>query len=171
MTEKELEVQKVELVERLGVQLEKDHLAPVAARIFATLILAGRRGVTFDNLVSELNASKSTVSTNLDQLQTAGKIQYFTKPGDRKRYFIINPNLMLNIIDEMVAKWETQKDIHEQVLEYKGKVNSLEKDEAPYDLEFQKDYLIFLEEATAAIQKLRTNIINKKHLTNHNSKK
>ncbi|HET8753264.1 MAG TPA: transcriptional regulator [Salinimicrobium sp.] len=173
MTEAELELKKRKLVESLGVQLEKDNLAPVAARIFATLILAGQKGVTFDELVSDLNASKSTVSTHLDQLQSNNKIQYFTKPGDRKRYFIINPNLMLNVIDEMIAKWDAQKVIHEQVLEYKEKRNEFNKEIDKYqlDLDFQKDFLTFLDEATTAIRKLKTNISNRKDNSTTTAKK
>lgn len=160
MNKEELEEQKHALIEQLGVQLENDNLAPVAARIFATLILSGHQGVTFDKLVCELNASKSTVSTHLEHLQATSRVKYFTKKGDRKRYFIINPGLMLNVIDEMVAKWEADKKVHEKVLEYKKKHNELneEIDHPKFDLEFQKDFLTFLSEATTAIQKLKIKI-------------
>lgn len=171
MQEEDIKKERNKLVEQLGVFMEKeDQLAPLAARIVATLILVGKGGSTFDQLVKDLNASKSTVSTHLENLQTSNKIKYYTKSGDRKRYFIINSNLMMNIIDEMLAKWEKEKNIHLNILDYKGKVNELQKDkkETPFDLGFQKDYLVFLKEATAAIQKLKTNIINKKYLTNYN---
>lgn len=160
MKQEDLEIEKTELIEQLGVQLENDKLAPVAARIFATLILSGKRGVTFDKLVKDLNASKSTVSSHLDYLQSTNKIRYFTKPGDRKRYFIINEDLMMNFIDEMIAKWEADKRVHEKVLEYKKKHNQFTDINEGYqfDLEFQKDFLTFLEEATAAIQKLKLKI-------------
>ena len=65
---------------------------------------------------------------------------------------------MLNVIDEMVRKWESQKRIHEKVLEYKQKHNEYVKDdedEIQFDLEFQKDFLTFIDEATAAIKKLK----------------
>lgn len=174
MNSQELEEEKNRLIEKLGVHMEKENnLAPLAARILATMIIIGKQGITFDQLVKDLGASKSTISNHLDHLQASNKIKYYTKPGDRKRYFIINSDLMMNIIDGMLSKWESEKQIHLNILDYKGKVNALQEegDEIPYDLEFQKDYLIFLQEATAAIQKLKTNIISKKHITNHNSKK
>src|SRR5690606_40826762 len=65
----------------------------------------------------------------------------------------ITPDLMFNVIEEMVRKWESQKRIHEKVLEYKQKHNEYardEQDEIQFDLEFHKDYLTFLLEATAA---------------------
>lgn len=170
MTERELEDEKKELIEQLGVHLEGENLAPVAARILATLILTGQEGITFDQLVCDLNASKSTISTHLDHLQSTSKVRYYTKTGDRKRYFIINPELMMNQIDEMLAKWESQKMIHDKVLGYKKRRNKFnkERDGFQFDLDFQKGYLSFLDEATAAIQKLK-NKIKQKHLTNHNS--
>lgn len=163
MNEEELNLEKKKLIEQLGVQLEREKIAPVAARIMATLILTGKQGITFDELVNDLCASKSSISTHLDHLQTSNKIQYFTKSGDRKRYFIINPNLMLNVIDEMTSKWEQERQIHTSVLEYKKKYNAFNQknDGFQFDLMFQENFLIFLDEATAAIQKLKENIINK----------
>ena len=168
MNEKELEQQKSELIEQLGVQLECDNLAPLAARIFATLILTGKEGITFEQLVSDLNASKSSVSSHLENLQTSQKVRYITKPGDRKRYFIIHPNLMVNVIDEMTSKWETEKELHQKVLNYKKEYNKKSEEELKFDLEFQQDFLTFLEEATSAIQKFKSKI-QKKQLTNYNS--
>mgnify|MGYP006195333883 CR=1 FL=1 len=169
MIDKDLEQQKSELIELLGVQLESDNLAPLAARIFATLILTGREGITFEQLVLDLNASKSSISSHLEHLQTSQRVKYFTKPGDRKRYFIVHPNLMVNVIDEMTSKWETEKELHQRVLDYKKEYNkkATEKDHL-FDLEFQQDFLTFLEEATSAIQKFKLKI-QQKHLTNYNS--
>lgn len=161
MNEDELENQRNQLIEELGVIMErKDQLAPVAARILSTLILTGQEGITFDQLVQSLNASKSTVSTHLDQLQTSNKIKYFTKPGDRKRYFIVNPNLTFDVIDEMTAQWEMEKAVHQKVLEYKKSSNELcrDKKKTSFDLSFQRDLLVFLDEATTAIQKLKAKL-------------
>lgn len=172
ISEEEIGIEKERLVEQLGVFMENEaQLAPMAARILSTLILVGKEGSTFDQLVNDLKASKSTISTHLENLQTTNKIKYYTKPGDRKRYFIINQNLMMNIIDDLLIRWQTEKEIHQAVLEYKKKMNELQDKTKPlhFDLEFQKDFLVFLEEATTAIQKLKSNIINNKHLTNYNN--
>ncbi|MCM4160175.1 transcriptional regulator [Antarcticibacterium flavum] len=160
MTKSELRREKMELIEQMGVLFEKENLAPLAARIFATVILTGKQGITFDELVNDLNTSKSTVSTHLEYLQATNRVQYFTKTGDRKRYFTINPSLMVNVLDDMLVKWESQKNVHEKVLVYKKKHNELaEKEQGVlFDLEFQRDYLTFLNEATTSIQKLKEKI-------------
>jgi DNA-binding transcriptional regulator GbsR (MarR family) len=165
MNDEAMNNQKKELVEKLGVRFEKlKKLSPVSARIFATLILTEKKGITFDELVEELNASKSTVSTNLEHLQSLNKVSYITRPGDRKRYFIINPNLILNIIDEMIEKWSNEKSIHLAIIDYKEKrQQNTEKEEPECDIEFNKNFLIFFEEAIAAVEKLKLNVIQKKN--------
>ena len=164
MTEEELNTEKNRLIEQLGVVMEKKHqLAPIAARIMSTLVLNGQQGVTFEALVQNLCAGKSTISTHLDHLQSSRKIQFFTKPGDRKRYFVINPNLTIEVINETVLAWENEQKIQESILGYKKKRNEFNKehDQPLFDLGFHEDLLVFLQESTAAITKLKNQIIKK----------
>lgn len=159
----DLEIKKKNLIEELGVHLEKDNLAPLAARILATLILSGKKGVTFDELVCNLKAGKSTISTHLDHLQTTNRVTYFTKTGDRKRYFVIDPNLILNVMDEMLNKWENEKKLHLKIREYKQQCNKKaeETGEFQFDLEFQDDFLTFLEETSNAVKKFKSKLISR----------
>jgi Fic family protein len=69
--------EKMALVEKLGVHLEnREQLAPVAARILSYIILTGKIGTTFEDMVKILCASKSTISTHLNHLQDLNKIVY-----------------------------------------------------------------------------------------------
>ncbi|MDX1602973.1 MAG: transcriptional regulator [Salinimicrobium sediminis] len=157
----DLGIERKNLIEELGVHLEGDHLAPLAARILATLILSGKKGVTFEELVNELNAGKSTVSTHLDHLQNTNRVTYFTKPGERKRYFIIDPNLILNVMEEMLNKWEKERKLHIKIRNYKEESNlqAAKTGDFQFDLEFQEDYLTFLNETSTAVQKLKTRLL------------
>lgn len=154
---------KQNLVERLGVFMEqKEQLAPVASRIFAYIILTGKVGTTFEDLVRDLCASKSTVSTHLNHLNDLKKIQYFTKPGDRKKYYSVNQDNILHNIDEMMESWMQQKELHLEIKDYKEVANSQNKDEeSKFDLDFHDNYIQFLEEATQSISTLRSKIIQK----------
>lgn len=157
-----LEEKKEQLVEKIGVHLEnQDQLAPLAARIYASLILTGKRGQTFEELVAQLKASKSTICTHLNNLQAGGRVSYFTKPGDRKRYFIVAPNRLPTLIDEMTANWNSQIILHNEILDFKKEMNNIHSDEPELELDFHKDYLVFLEEARMAIKKLKQNFLNK----------
>lgn len=156
---------KSELVEKLGVHMEKtEQLAPVAARILAYIILTGKVGTTFEDLVLKLCASKSTISTHLNHLQDLSKIKYFTKVGDRKKYFVINRDKIIRKIDDMLSTWSEEKQLHVEVKSYKQSINALEHIDASenFDLSFHNDYIQFIEEATASMKQLRTKIENNK---------
>lgn len=170
MTEQELQAQKDQLIELVGVHVEKEkNIAPLAARILATLIVTCKQGVTFEQLVEDLGASKSTICTHLNTLEASGQIDYFTKPGDRKRYFIMTPNRLIQFIDEKVAKYESDKALHKKLIHYKTHVNEQFKDdhEKQCDLSFHKNFLIFLEEVTAIFKKLKTTLNEKNTIQNN----
>lgn len=84
---------KEELIESLGIHFESLYqMPPLATRMYAMLILNGSEGQTFEELMQATRASKSSVSTSLNLLVRTHKIEYFTKPGSRKRYFKRNAN-------------------------------------------------------------------------------
>lgn len=160
-TKEELEIRRNELVEKLGVQMEKDHqYAPVAARILATLALTCKRGITFEELVCDLKASKSTISTHLSMLEAKDNISYFTKPGDRKRYYRISSDRLISFINERLNKWENDIALQKELIKYKKNVNEFYKgsDECQCDLSFNENFLNFLEDATQAFKRLKTNL-------------
>lgn len=155
-------IKKENLIEKMGVHLEhKEQLAPLAARILAQLVLKGKKGETFEKLVGDLNASKSTIFTHLTTLQASSRITYYTKPGDRKKYFIISPNAMINSMDEIIENWNEEHELHLEIVEYKKDFNKKfsENSEEKFDLEFHQEYLNYLEQATALMKNLRIKLI------------
>ena len=88
----EIEKEKKALIEMMGQFFENlYHLPPLGSRILAILIVELDQKITFEHLVSELGASKSSVSTNLNLLLKLGKIKYHTFQGDRKKYYTAAP--------------------------------------------------------------------------------
>lgn len=156
---------RMDLVEKLGVHLEgREQLAPVAARILSYIILTGKKGTTFEDMVITLCASKSTVSTHLNHLQDLNKIKYFTKTGDRKKYFVINKDTIIQHIDKMVKRWREERQIHEEIKAYKKLQNTekIENEDEKFDLSFHDNYINFIEDASASIQALRKKITENK---------
>ena len=154
----ELNAEKELLIERLGVHIEKkDNIPPLAARIVSTLILTGKKGCTFDELVTSLQASKSTISTHLNNLQHSKKITYYTICGDRKKYFVMNPNSIILSMGETLDTWENEKQLHVSIMEYKQQINHTnpENEDLHFDLEFHLDYLQYLEQASESLKKIR----------------
>ncbi|MCL5245303.1 transcriptional regulator [Cellulophaga sp. 20_2_10] len=161
--EKNICTKKSALIEKLGVHIEANNgYAPVASRILAYIILTGKIGTTFEDLVSVLCASKSTISTHLNYLSDLKEIEYFTKTGDRKKYYVITTNKIKNHISTMIHKWEIEKELHEEVRSYKKEINNIETtlEEEKFDLTFHNNYIQFLNQAITSISKLDIDNIN-----------
>jgi DNA-binding transcriptional regulator GbsR (MarR family) len=59
-------------------------ISPLAGRILGLLIVDGcKSGLSFENIVEKLAASKSSISTNINLFKME-KVYYFTITGDRK---------------------------------------------------------------------------------------
>lgn len=140
------EVRK-KLVEELGVHFEEQHsLPPLAARIFAYLILTDEDGVTFDDCQEKRNASKSSVSASLSLLLKLGIITYFTKSGDRRRFFRIaeNNSFFVTKMKGELKAIEKERIMVEKIMAY-NKEYDLEK----YNRHEEKKlaYLAYLEKS------------------------
>lgn len=93
--------EKKNLVEVLGLFFQDRHkLPPLAARIYAILVLSSDEGYTFDELMEITQASKSSVSTNLNLLISLKYIEFYTKTGNRKRYFRSSGSYITNMLHE-----------------------------------------------------------------------
>lgn len=120
----DIQKEKDELIEMFGVHFETlYHLPPLASRILAVLIVdCLKEGMTFEELVERMNASKSSVSTNLNLLQKLGKINYYTISGDRKKYF--KPSPFSERFGTYLKIIEVEKEIIERMLSYRQKTVS-----------------------------------------------
>ena len=134
----DIQKEKGELVEMFGIHFEKLYnLPPLASRILGTLILdCCRFGMTFEELVERMNASKSSVSTNLNLLLKLGKINYYTLPGDRKKYF--KPAPFSERLSNYIRILEFEKEIIEKMLCYREKTISCVEEQS--SLEHAKEY-------------------------------
>lgn len=122
-TEERIHKQKI-LVEKIGHHFDKEGLQPIASRILALLMVMDKEQYTFEDIVEELNISKSSASNALRNLEIRQVIESITLPGDRKRYFQIKRHNVFSSIDEYEKKIRTHKDLLDNVLELKGDRNS-----------------------------------------------
>ncbi len=92
-------IDKDKFLDQLSDLLMKDHqLSPLAARIYAMLILAEKQTYTFEELVDLTQASKSSVSTQINYLLDNKKIVYETKKDCRKRFFKSNHHYIIDVL-------------------------------------------------------------------------
>jgi DNA-binding transcriptional regulator GbsR (MarR family) len=76
-----------ELVEKIGVVMEKAGLQPAVGRVLGCLMVSDPPYRTFDEIQRYVGISKSAVSNALNGLMSRELVDYITLPGDRKRYF------------------------------------------------------------------------------------
>lgn len=118
-----IQKEKEELIEMFGIHFESIYnIPPLAARILGSLIIDCKAGITFENLVERMGASKSSVSTNVNLLLKMGKIQYHTLPGDRKKYF--KPSPFSERLESYMKMVEYEKKLIDKVLAYREKTVS-----------------------------------------------
>ena len=108
-----------ELVEAMGRLTNRGGGTLLAGRIIGLLSFLDKEELTFEEIVDELKISKSSVSTTINHLIEADKIEYITYPGDRKRYFRIKVNTRKKFLQDMRRHIEKLEKIHRLALELK----------------------------------------------------
>jgi len=155
-SDKSLEIRKKELVEKFGVFMERqENLPPIAARIFASLVVNKGDGTTFDELVVFLAASKSTISTNIQLLSNRGMLTFYTKPGDRKKYFILSPESLLSRVEEEIIQYRTEYQIVKEITEFREEINEQKADVVSNN---SYPYLDFLSNSLSLLENLKENV-------------
>ena len=116
-----MQQEKQEIIEMFGVHFEQLYnIPPLASRIIGTLIIDGcKSGLTFEELVDKLQASKSSISTNLNLLLKMEKINYFTIVGDRKKYFKAAP--LSQRLDNYLTLVKHEKILIDKIINYREK--------------------------------------------------
>ena len=85
--------QRQQFAEDSGLFFEKMGLTRMAGRIIGWLLVSDPPHQTMGDLVEALQASKSSISTSLRQLEQFALIQRFTRPGERRDYYRLAPDI------------------------------------------------------------------------------
>ena len=157
--------EKVSLIEDFGQHIEsEDKLPPLAARILAHLIIDHHKGITFEELVERLKASKSSVFTNLNILLHKKRIIYYTVTGDRKKYYTVSPDDMINRMDENIKSCDKKLTLCKQIVDYKKSTqDSGDKSYLLKQLNYLKSSIHFLEQYQKLCHQLREELIHLKN--------
>lgn len=100
-----------EKVEKIGIMMEQMGRAPVPGRIVAYLMLSEPPYRDFFEIQEFLKASKSTISTAINQLMQAGVVNYITFSGDRRRYFQINTKGLADVMKQKYKQGQLLNDM------------------------------------------------------------
>lgn len=102
-------------------------LPPLAAKIAAHLMFDfNQEGLTFQELTALFSSSKSSVSAALSLLLESGLVKDFTKPEERKRYFVNNPDYAKIRFQDILSKLATEVDLIDRLYAFRNDVDPLE---------------------------------------------
>lgn len=153
----DIQKEKEELIEMFGIHFESLYnLPPLGSRILGTLIIDScRAGITFDELVERMGASKSSVSTNINLLLKLGKINYYTLPGDRKKYF--KPSPFSERLNNYMKMIEFEKVLINRIMDYREKTAECEAERCNLDnIKAYKEHVLDIEQSLLkTIEKLK----------------
>lgn len=119
--ENKLTDKQKELIERFGVIQEGMGLSPASARVDALLTVADSVDLTFDQIREALELSKSATSNAINNLLMLKRIEYKTKPGDRKRYFHTKLAQWKNVFIDSVNGLTAYNEVVREILENRTK--------------------------------------------------
>jgi len=111
---KKIESSKIrEQIEETGRTIEKFGLSPMNGRILALFTVTDSSELTFEEIVSFFNASKSVVSNSLNYLLAHKLIDYKTYNTGRKRYFYLTDKFfVIYFKDVLSAMSELREEIY-----------------------------------------------------------
>lgn len=154
--ERMVETEKNELVEGLASLFRRLHkISPMASKILATLVLEGYpEGLTFEQLVTSFQASKSTISSNLNTLLALELIYYETKEGKRRKYFKSFP--FTKRFTDFLDNVQYEKDFTNRFLQY---METAPPPEGPEEWSKKTQNLQMLLSYLSEIEKLTTRFL------------
>ncbi len=110
-----------ELIEKNGVFLERTGMSPAQARILSLLLVSDRTELTFDEIYHTLKMSKSAASNAINSLLVMERLEYHTKPGDRRRYFSNHINAHEENFEKAMIKMLEVNKLLKEILENRTK--------------------------------------------------
>lgn len=148
---------QLELIEKVGVLHSKEGMQPSSARITALLLISDKLELTFDEIRETLELSKSATSNGINYLLSCERVEYVTKPGDRKRYFCSNISSWRDTFISQFDKFKKFNEMMNEILEVRTKET----------VEFNnsiRDFLNFLTYLMDEMPKLFKNWENQKNI-------
>jgi DNA-binding transcriptional regulator GbsR (MarR family) len=146
----QLSDKKLKLIEELGMHFEKSGTQPAASRIFALLMISDTNELSFEEIYQTLNISKSAASNAINLLIDTHRVEYITRPGQRKRYFRCKVKSLNEGVQRSLDDMEVFNTLLKQVVAQRSK----ETKEFNDGLEDVVSYLDFMKiELPALFQK------------------
>ena len=91
--------------DRLAMLFEHDGQPPIAGRVFSLLLLTDG-ALSLDEMANSLGMSKASASTNARLLARLGVVEQVHRPGSRRDYYRMAPDLFERSMAQRMARWQ-----------------------------------------------------------------
>jgi DNA-binding transcriptional regulator GbsR (MarR family) len=105
-----------QFIENMGLHFEEYGVPRIGGRILG-LLLASSRPVSSEEMSEMLEASRSSVSTNLRTLLMTGLADRVSLPGERSDYYVFSDGAWETILEMRLDKIQTLRDMAENGLQ------------------------------------------------------
>jgi len=106
-----------QFVERSGIFFQSEGLPRIGGRIFGLLLLADQPR-SIESIAQELKVSKPSVSTNTRVLERWGFVERVGRPGDRRSYYRIAPDLVHRTLQQRVERMRRFRALFEDAQDH-----------------------------------------------------
>jgi DNA-binding transcriptional regulator GbsR (MarR family) len=135
-------------IEEVGLFYERFGLTKMAGRILGFLMASEKDLLTFEEMMEQLQASKGSISGNINFLLKNNLIEKVMITGDRRSYYRF---VSTNLLDAIDAKMQDARAI-KSIFQKANKMNRNTKSEKYRSIEELVDYYSFLEEELPKIK-------------------
>lgn len=90
-------------VERMGLLWETEGLPRIAGRMLGFLLLSPDPCTT-DDMALALGVSRASVNTDARRLARLGYVERISRPGDRRDYYVIAPDMVERLLEAKLTK-------------------------------------------------------------------
>lgn len=105
MSKNRLSEAAVQYVEQMGLLWEAEGLPRIAGRMLGFLALQPEP-VSLEDITTVLDVSKASVSNDARRLERMGLVERASKPGDRRDYYAIAPDMPVRVVAQKLADLE-----------------------------------------------------------------
>lgn len=110
--------QRQRFVEGFGLHMAEEHTLPhMTGRVLGSLLLVMEPLRSIDSLTQELKASRGAISMALKDLTRQGLVEKVSRPGDRKFYYRLRPDLWSKLYLERTENFEEHIRLAEEGLQ------------------------------------------------------
>lgn len=136
---------KQELIEAFAFVYKADNYPPIAGKILGLFLISDEKHFTFEDIMTNINASKSATSKALKFLIDLDEVSFmFSEKNKRKRLFYFNSKGVVKRFEKIIEAHTIETVLLKEVLENRNDDNEEMNKLIKNTIAFNEDILDFI---------------------------